>query len=211
MILSYGSPEAEVESYLGLPFALSGENPQVQRVLTIVRSAEAFVSLKTERRFEHARYVDYLSPSPGRQILLLAERPVSQFVTLERVSDSRVGTVDPAAYVVDPERGLVIARDGFRFSSGPRSHRATYDAGYADEQIQSSASPEIALLKELLLSLVAQQYGLAKDQNRHLTSVSFADSTTAFKYTLDDWQQDALRLLHRRQRRLPGEIRLVRG
>jgi len=178
-----------------------------EKILLLQLSVEAFVKRVTGRGFEQANYAKFYSIKSGQPEILLDDFPVTEFASLEYVTNRNTdGSVTLAeyeknTYVVDLDAGIVTSLSG-PFKAGPQAVKATYTAGYTSTQISENSADEIRILKALCLSILAREYGLAKDDKRHLRSISFGDESSSYWAGLDKYQREMIDILKKRGRQI---------
>ena len=206
-ILSYGSSTADVESALQLKTAVSASTAEGKAILMLVRGIEAWVKLRINRNFKRAEYdrqeheVDHDQP-----VLFLSDYPA----TLDKVeqvlgwnSDGTVSGVyqyqlnevrlinrPPAAFVVMLAPDIAAA-----FPAGPSAVLATYQAGYSTAELSTGTLDEVAMMKNLLLSILQREYKLSSAQLRHTENIGFAGESAGIKYSLTTLEEQMLSML----------------
>lgn len=161
-------------------------------------SIEAFVQRQTVRNFCEKDYSYFENIKEGQTQIGLRDIPVKTFTSLEFVSsrDSEgaveLWTWEKNTYVVDTASGVVHSLVG-KFPEGPQICKLTYAAGYsAAELAAGTVSSEINELKLLITTLLVREWGLSKENKRHLKSISFADETSTYQFDLDHLQRRML-------------------
>jgi hypothetical protein len=139
-------------------------------IARIVGAAESFVKVECGRNFEEVTYTDQIyDVAPGTYSLFLTDRPISELTSIAevtaRAADGTVTTtpITPDRYVYNKAAGIVSMLGGTTFASGFQNVRISWKSGYSPAQITGNAAPEIAVLKQLLLSIIAHWYEQHKE------------------------------------------------
>jgi len=189
----------EVEGYLGFNQPIDRTDAVGVEVNLLILSVEGWLRLVTGRNFEEQTYTKEIHDvEPFQSIVFLSDQPVTTFTLLEKVTDRdsagvvTLETIDADEYVVTRNRVEAL---GHHFPAGLQNIRATYTAGYTTAQITNTSSDEVAMWKALELSIIAREWGLAKENKRHIRNINFGDESETFNFDLDQWQRRLLYML----------------
>jgi hypothetical protein len=183
--------DAEVQDYLDIS---SLDN----KTALIVKAAEAFWFGDLDRAFIEASYTTLHDINPSQNVLLLEDRPVTEFTKLEYVS-SRASDGTPTyieydgdEYVVDSEAGIVRKLSG-SFPAGAQEIRSTYTAGFTAAQIAATSHYDIAILKSLLCWSIARQHMLITGGPKmHMRSSTAPEGgSTSYQFGLTAYELEA--------------------
>lgn len=199
-ILTFGADSTnEVESYLGLKDSIDTGSQDGVKLNILIKSIEGWLKVATGRNFEEKTYTTEVHDVDSFQsIIFLSDQPVTAFTKLEKVTDRATdGTVTLETIEKD---SYVFARNRVEsligpFPKGLQNLRATYTAGYTASEIDDTTKGEVAIWKALELSIIAREWGLAKENKRHLANISFGDESTTYNFDLDAGQQRLLYML----------------
>jgi|SRR5262245_26724473 len=152
----------------------------------IVGAAESFVKRECRRNFEEVTYVDQIyDVPPGSYSVFLTDRPISQLTSLaEVIARAPDGTVTTTPitldrYVYDKPTGIVSMLGSNKFTAGLQNLRISWKSGYTASQITTNAVPEIGVLKQLLLSIIAHWYQMHKEGGGgHIQTLNVPDGET---------------------------------
>jgi hypothetical protein len=160
----------EVEAALHLTEIVDESTQPGAEIARIVRAAESFVKGECARNFEEVIHVDQIyDVPPGSYHVFLTDRPIVELTSLAEVTarntDGTVVTtpVGLDRYVYNKPAGIVSMLGGTMFTAGLQNLRISWKSGYSPAQITSNAVPEIGLLKQLLLSIIAHWYQIHKE------------------------------------------------
>jgi hypothetical protein len=170
-ILSMGTALTdEVEAALHLTEIVDESTQPGAEIARIVRAAESFVKGECARNFEEVVYVNQIyDVPPGSYHVFLTDRPIVELTSVAEVTarntDGTVVTTPIALdrYVYNKPAGIVSMLGGTMFTAGLQNLRISWKSGYSPAQITSNAVPEIGLLKQLLLSIIAHWYQIHKE------------------------------------------------
>ena len=180
-ILSMGTALTdEVEAALHLTEIVNPAEQQGAEIARIVQAAESFVKLECRRNFEEVTYTDQIyDVAPGSYSLLLTDWPIVELTSVAEVTTRNTdGTVVTTPlgldrYVYNKSNGMVTMLGGETFTPGLQMMRVSWKSGYSPAEITSNAAPEIGVLKQLLVSLIAHWYQMHKDGGGgHIQSIS---------------------------------------
>lgn len=158
------------------------------------RAVEGLVKRRIRRNFESQSYTSYFNiDQPSQSKLCLFDWPVSAFTSLsylESVTDAGVESwtaYHAGDYYADLAHGVVHLRDGY-FPIGVKTIKAVYTAGYSSAELAANALDEIVIMKSLLLSIIQREYGLNRDNKRHLRTHGYdgESATYNFDFTYDE-------------------------
>lgn len=199
-ILTFGTDSTnEVESYLGFKDSIDPASQDGVKLNILIKSIEGWLKIAIGRAFEEATYTTEIHDvEPHQRTIFLSDRPVTTFTLLSKVVDRdsdgvvTLETIEKDAYVVT--RNRVESLTG-PFPVGLQNLRATYTAGYTTSEITNTSEDEVAIWKALELSILAREWGLAKENKRHLSNINFGDESTTFNFDLDSGQRRLLYML----------------
>jgi uncharacterized phiE125 gp8 family phage protein len=118
------------------------------------RAAVAHVQARTGRYFGHESEIIEYIPRRGNA-LLLANEPIGDSLVFEYWDGSAWSEVAADAYTIDGKTVRFTAT-GWSYVTGPTRYRATYDAGYAEVDGDSTEAPED--VKQAVLLLVGHWF-----------------------------------------------------
>jgi hypothetical protein len=179
-ILSMGTALTdEVEAALHLTEIVDESTQPGAEIARIVRAAESFVKGECARNFEEVVHVNQIyDVPPGSYHVFLTDRPIVELTSLAEVTARNTdGTVVTTPigldrYVYNKPAGIVSILGG-TFTPGLQNLRVSWKSGYSPAQITASAVPEIGLLKQLLLSIIAHWYQIHKEGGGgHIQTIS---------------------------------------
>ena len=203
MIVTFGTATKEVESYLGVGAITAGDADN-NRIISIINAVESFLKQGTRRKFEETTYTNEVHDvMEGQKMLGLSDYPVTVLTSVQKVSSIATDgtitweTLNGNEYVLDSDTGILFSRSRTGFPAGRQYMRVTYTAGYTSADITNDAQDEIKTWKLLELSLIAKEYGLAKENQRHLGNISFAEGSVSIQFELDALQRRLLGQLTR--------------
>lgn len=187
MILS----EAEIKEYLGL-------DAIPEKLSAIAGSVEAWVKMETCRNFEEKTYTVYPEIFYGQDEILLPDRPVTELSVFSAVldrDDAGVETLEAykaGDYFLDEEAGIVSMLYGVRLPVGRHTVKCVCKAGFTAEEITAGALDDIRNVKYLIKTILSREYALAKEEKRHVASISFGDESTTYRFALDSFQKSLI-------------------
>lgn len=187
MILS----ETEIKEHLALE-----EIPP--NLLAIAGATEAWVKAETWRNFEEKTYTLYPEIFPGQDEILLPDRPVTElsvFSTITNRDSDGVETLEEFAagnYFLDEALGIISMMSGAYLPPGRHKVKCVCKAGFTSEQITAAELDDIRNLKYLIKTLLSREYALAKEEKRHVASISFGDESTTYRFALDSFQKSLI-------------------
>ncbi len=199
-ILTFGTDSTnEVESYLGFRDSIDPASQDGVKLGILIKSIEGWLKIATGRLFEETTYTKEVHDvEPFQRIIFLSDLPVTTFTLLEKVVDRdsdgvvTLETIEKDAYITSRDRVESLIGP---FPAGLQSIRATYTAGYKTAEITDTTTDEVAIWKALELSILAREWGLAKENKRHLSNINFGDESTTFSFDLDGGQRRLLYML----------------
>ena len=208
-IVTFGADStSEVESYLGFKDSIDPASQEGIKLDVIIKSIEAWLKAATGRLFEETTYTTEIHDVEAFQRLIrLSDYPVTAFTLLSKVIDRDTAgvvtleTIEKDAYVVTRNRLESLIGP---FPVGLQNLRATYTAGYTSAQITANSAAtdlnsqtfdEVPIWKALELSIIAREWGLAKENKRHFSNINFGDESTTFSFDLDGGQRRLLYIL----------------
>ena len=186
-----------------------GSTPLSDQQALLRRAVESFVKAEVGRDFESAARAQFFTIQRAQSVILLGDAPVSALTSVERVtSRSTAGvptleTIDADGYVSDLDKGRLRNLNG-GWPEGIDEVKVTYTAGYTAGNLTANANEEINLLKHLVLSLYAREWGLTKENKAHVRTISFGDESVTYKLEMDRMTRSIVRSL--KERRLAGVI-----
>jgi hypothetical protein len=169
----------EVEAALHLTEIIDEQTQDGAEIARIVRAAEDFVKGECGRNFEEVTYVDQIyDVPPNTYSLFLTDRPIVELTSLAEVTVRNAdGTVTTTPitldrYVYNKSSGIVSMLSG-TFMPGLQNVRISWKSGYSAAQITGNAVPEIRVLKQLLLSIIAHWHQTHKEGGGgHIQTIS---------------------------------------
>ncbi len=199
-ILTFGTDStSEVESYLGFKDSIDPTSQDGVKLNILIKSIEGWLKIATGRAFEEATYsVEIHDVEPHQRTIFLSDRPVTVFTLLSKVIDRdsdgvvTLETIGKDTYVVTRNRVESLIGP---FPVGLQNLRATYTAGYTPTEITDTSEDEVAIWKALELSIIAREWGLSKENKRHLSNINFGDESETFNFDLDSGQRRLLYML----------------
>ena len=189
---------AEIKAYLGLE-----TNPDA-KLLAIAGSIESWVKAETGRKFEEETFTEYPTIYAGQEEILLSDAPVTEVSTFAAVVDrdtdgnETLEAYNAGDYYLDSEKGIISMMCGVWLPVGRHTLKLVYTAGFTTEQLEANELDDVRILKYLLKTLLAREYALAKEDKRHVSSISFGDESTTFRFALDTTQKSFLYKLQRK-------------
>jgi hypothetical protein len=124
----------------------------------------------------------------GQDFVYVPSKNVS-VSTVEIQSGTDWEVLDSDYWVLDPSRG-VVRTVGYRFPSGQRNVRVTYNGGYAEASLPAGFRAKIA-------KQAAYEFRRRKDPG--LTATTYPDGSVQ-KWSLDEWLPDVKAELDRHRR-----------
>lgn len=198
MILSPADLQSRLQKHDDAPVAI--DNADLMNV--IWPGVEAQVKHETGRLWESTVHTVWYDVAPGQRVLLLPDYPVTLLSSVQYVTDiAESGTKTLAAYSagdydLDAASGRITLRSG-SFPAGPGMVKVVCTAGYTAEQLECSATPEIAYLKALLLKIIQREWAIDQDNKRHLRSHSYGDESATYNFDLTRDEERAIHHLRR--------------
>jgi len=189
--------ETEIKEYLGL-------DEVSDKLAAIEEGIESWVKGETRRKFEQATYTEYPTIYPGQDEIILSDAPataISTFSTITDIDDDGTETLEAynaGDYYLDEDKGIISMLRGAWLPPGRHTVKLVYTAGFTIAQFTAGELDDIRILKLLLKTLLAREYALAKDDKRHVASISYGDESTTYRFALDATQKSLLYKLQRK-------------
>jgi len=189
--------DTEIKQYLGL-------DAVDDKLSAIAGSVESWVKAETGRKFEEADYTLYPDIYPGQDEIILPDCPVTAVSTFSAVIDrdsdgsETLEAYNAGDYYLNEDLGILSMLCGAWLPPGRHTVKIVCTAGYTAEQFTANTLDEIRILKYLLKTMLAREYALAKDDKRHVASISYGDESTTYRFALDSTQKSFLYKLQRK-------------
>jgi hypothetical protein len=152
-------------------------------IADILAKADEYMDIKYSSITDNVQYFD-----GGIATVYLAYTNISNLVF--EVDDEELTEGRTEDYVLYPDEGKVKCSTEDGFVEGLRIITATYDGGYAEDDLPVS-------LRGALIKQIAYNFRRRKDPG--LSSVTFPDGTIQ-KHSIDEWLKDVKKELDRRKR-----------
>lgn len=175
------------------------------KLAAIAAAVESYVKSEINRNFESQSYTKYYDISWGQDEIILPDHPVTALSVFSEVTDrddegeETLSAYGLSEYYLDEESGIISMYYGASLPVGRRTVKCVCTAGYTSEQITAGTLDEIRNAKMLIKTLVSREWALAKNDKRHISSFSFGEETTTYRFTLDAFQKSLIYKLQRKQ------------
>jgi len=187
MILS----ETEIKTYLSLAAVDT-------KLSEIAGSVEAWVKAETCRNFEEKEYTIYPDICPGQDEIIFPDRPVTELSVFSKVlsRDSEgIETLEAynlGEYYLDGEVGIISMLYGAWLPPGRHEVKLIGKAGFTAAEITAGVLEDIRNVKYLIKTLLSREYALAKEEKRHVSSISYGEESTTYRFALDSFQKSLI-------------------
>jgi hypothetical protein len=189
--------DTEIKEYLGL-------DAMTDKLTAISGSVESWVKAETGRKFEETTYTTYPEIHPGQDEIILPDRPVTELSVFSAVvsrdddGSETLEAYNAGAYFLDGDTGIISMLYGARLPLGRHRVKCVCKAGFTEAQITAAELDDIRNVKYLIKTLLSREYALSKDEKRHVSSISYGDESTTYRFALDSFQKSLVYKLQRK-------------
>ena len=183
---------AEIKDFLNLSV-----DPDA-RLLAIAGSVESWIQAETGRKFIETTYTRYPEIFPGQDEIILPDRPATELSVFSRVTsraDDGTETLEAykaGDYFLDEESGIVSMLYGAKLPAGKHTVKYICKAGFTVSEIAAAEHGDIRNLKYLIKTILSREYALAKEDKRHISSLSYGEESTTYRFALDSFQKSLI-------------------